>query len=169
VAKQSIPERVPVSDAWSGLALQIGTVQVLSAFPQPDTTVIASGSLIIRYGLRFLGKLHQSIVPGLVVMDYGDMLTGEEAWEFLLKHSNLHPRAEVVGYRNDGNDDMVVLKLLDMAVNPEVLVYTDAAATKPIARPTAVIAPDTNKLPPRLVDYLPHYPTLHDWEAENPS
>ncbi len=155
-----------MSDAWNGLVLQIGAAQVLSLVPQPEATVIASGNCIVRYGLRFLGKLHQSIVPGLVVMDYGDFLTGEEAWEFLLKHSNLHPRAEVVGYRNDGSDDMVTIKTLDMAVDPEVLVYTNPSDTVPIARPTALIASESTSLPQRLIQYLPHYPSLADWQAK---
>ena len=126
-----------MSDAWNGLVLQIGAAQVLSLVPQRDATVIAIGNCVIRYGLRFLGKLHQSIVPGLVVLDYGDFITGEEAWDFLLNHSNLHPRAEVVGYRSDGSDDMVTIKTLDMAVDPEVLVYADPSDAVPIARPNS--------------------------------
>jgi hypothetical protein len=167
VTPYAIPERAPLGDSWTGLVLQAGTAQVLSPVPLPNTTIIASGNFIIRYGLRFLGKLHQSIVPGLIVLDYGDFLTGEEAWDFLIRHSNLHPRAEVVGYRSDGADDMVVIKNLDMAVDPQVLVYTDSSAVTPAARPEALIASDITALPARLIQYLPHYPTLHDWQADH--
>ena len=66
--------------------------------------------MIVRYGVRFLGKPHLSVVPGLVAIDYGEMLIGEEAWIFLTKRSNLYPRAEVFGYRNDGHDDMITVK-----------------------------------------------------------
>jgi len=58
------------------------------------TPTVHSGTFTIRYGLRFLGKPHLSIVPGLVALDYGDMLVGAEAWEFITRRSNLHPRAE---------------------------------------------------------------------------
>jgi hypothetical protein len=39
----------------------------------------------------------------------------------------------------------------------------------PIAKPAALIAADIESLPERLTRYLPHYPTLADWQAENPS
>jgi hypothetical protein len=165
VAKPVIPQRVPLADTCKGVILQLGDAQLLAAEPQPDASLIASGEFVVRYGLRFLGKLHVSIVPGMVVLDYGDVITGEEAWEFLLKHSNLHPRAEVIGCRNDGSDDMVVVKNLDMAVQPEVLIYPDEAATRPIAHPAALIAPELTVFPARLLEYLPHYLTLKEWLA----
>ena len=165
--KRTIPERAPIGDLFRGVVLQIDGKQLLAIDPQPGAEIIASGELIIRYGLRFLGKLHQSIVPGLVVLDYGEMLTGEEAWEFLLKHSNLHPRAEVVGYRNNGSEDMVFIKTLDMAVLPEALVYNDKTSTTPLAHPAVLIGPETDGIPPRLLEYLPHYLTLADWLAES--
>lgn len=121
---------------------------------------------MIRYGLRLLGKLHVSIVPGLVVLDRGEMMTGEEAWDFLLKNSNLYPRSEVFGYKNDGTDDSIFIRSLDMAVAPEVLVYSDESAVKPIAKPAALIAPDVSGLPERLLHYLPRYPSLAEWQAE---
>lgn len=160
----SIPERAPISDSFTGLVLQYGTAQALALTPQPGAEILASGDFVIRYGVRFLGKLHQSIVPGLLVLDYGDMLTGEDAWEFLFKRSNLHPRAEIVGYRNDGSDDMVFLRTLDFAVNPAVLAYPNLEATKPLAHPTALIATVTDNLPSRLLEYLPIYASLDEWQ-----
>lgn len=167
MAQQSIPERAPVGDLFNGFVLQLGGVQVLSMLAYEDASVIASGEFIVRYGLRFLGKLHQSIVPGLVVLDYGQMITGEEAWEFLIKHSNLHPRAEVVGYLSDGSEDMVFIRSLDMAVQPEVLLYDDQRATKPSAQPVGLIAPDSEDLPERLRWYLPIYASLEEWRNVN--
>lgn len=125
-----------------------------------------SGSFVVRYGLRFLGKLHLSIVPGLLVLDRGEIINGEEAWEFILKRSNLFPRSEVVGYKNDGTEDMVMLRTLDMAVAPEVLLYPDGTSTKPIAKPTVLIASDPNGISERLLSYLPRYASLADWQAE---
>jgi hypothetical protein len=147
------------------LILQYGNHQVLALTEQSETTTIGNGSFTIRYGLRYLGKLHVSIVPGLVVLDYGDFLTGEEAWEFLIERSNLYPRSEVVGYRNDGGDEMIVIKALDLSVPPEVLVYADAVATNPIARPTALIDSSESAFPPRLLEFLPRFASVTDWQA----
>lgn len=160
-----IPERRPVSDAFTGFVLQVGQTQALAFTTLPAGEVIASGQFIVRYGARFLGKLHVSIVPGLIVLDYGEMLTGEEAWEFLMKHSNLYPRSEVAGYRNDGEDDIVFIKQLDLSVPPQVLVYADEITTQPLAHPQAIIAADPTGLPERLMEYLPHYSTLQEWQV----
>jgi hypothetical protein len=161
----AIPERNPIGDPFTGTIIQIGEAQALTTVAT-TAQAIATGTLVIRYGLRFLGKLHISIVPGLVVLDRGEMMTGQEAWDFLLKHSNLYPRSEVVGYKNDGTDDIVLIRNLDMAIPPEVLAYAYATSAKPIAKPTALIAPDTDGLSERIVNYLPRYASLAEWQAE---
>lgn len=153
-----------MSDLFIGYVVQWNDRQALATVPEAGSAVVAQGSFTIRYGLRYLGKLHQSVVPGLVALDYGDFLTGEEAWEFLVKRSNLYPRSEVLGYRNDGRDEMIVIKALDMSVPPEVLVYADTSATLPIAKPTALLAPADAKLPPRLLEFLPRFTTLAEWQ-----
>lgn len=160
----AIPERHPIGDPVDGFLLRIADMVVFSMEPEAEAEVIASGRLIARYGLRFLGKLHLSIVPGLVVMDYGELLTGEEAWDFLLKRSNLHPRAEIIGYRNDGSDDMCFLRTLDMAVPPAVLLYANASDNQPLAQPTALIARPHPALPERLMRYLPMYDSIAEWQ-----
>jgi len=162
----SIPEQNPIGDSFTGSIIQIGQTQALTAVDLLSEEIIASGSFVVRYGLRFLGKLHISIVPGLLVLDRGEILTNENAWDFLLKHSNLYPRSEVMGYLNDGSDEMMLIRNLDMAVPPEVLVYSDARGTKPIAKPTILIAPDTTGFSDRLLSYLPRYASLAEWQAE---
>jgi hypothetical protein len=160
-----IPDRNPIGDPFDGFALRFADVDLLARDGLPGATILASGPLIIRYGVQYLGKPHLAIVPGLIALDYGDMLTGEAAWEFLLKRSNLHPRADVLGYRNDGSDDMIPIKFLDLAQPVEVFVYPDAAATTPVAHPQALIAPVDSDIPPRLRQYLSIYPTIKDWES----
>jgi hypothetical protein len=163
-----LPERTPVTDEFAGVLIELDDQQVLATeLPDDEIPFLLGGTLIIRYGLRYLEKPHLSIVPGLLVLDYGDMLTGEEAWDFIQKRSNLHPRAEVFGYRNDGVDDSVAVKGLDLALTPEVLVYTAAADTTPAARPTALIAPSDAELPQRLAAYLPRFESLAAWKARN--
>jgi hypothetical protein len=161
----AIPERQPIGDPFDGVLLSAASGHVLAAAPLATAaSVSAAGRLIVRYGLPYLGKPHLSIVPGLVALDYGDILTGEEAWDFLIHRSNLYPRADVVGYRNDGQDDMIVVKLLDLAEPVQVLVYPDDQAAQPLARVSALIAPATAAIPPRLLQYLPRYDSLEAWQ-----
>lgn len=156
-----------MSDRFTGLVVQAGSRTALATHP-PDRAelVIASGSFTVRYGLRFLGKPQDYIVPGLLVLDYGDMLTGEAAWEFLWHRSNLHPRAEVVGQRGDGQEDMVFLRQLDFALPPQVVVYAAPDDRLPLAHPEAIIAPGEIEAPPRLLEYLMRYPTVEAWQTE---
>jgi hypothetical protein len=160
-----IPERNPVGDPFSGYVYQAANQQVLTLTPLTDAEPLASGDFVVRYGLRYLGKPHLSVVPGLVALDYGDFLTGEEAWEFLLKGSNLYPRSEVIGYRNDGQDEMIVIKALDLSLAPEVLIYADAKATAPIAKPVGLIAPAGSESPPRLLKFLPRFDSFAEWQS----
>jgi hypothetical protein len=165
VPGKTIPERAPIGDVFTGVILTLDAASALATEPQAGAEVLASGTFVARYGLRYLGKLHLSVVPGLVALDYGDFLTGEEAWDFLLKQSNLYPRSEVFGYRNDGADEMIVIKLLDISVPPEVLIYADTGAAQPLAKPTALIAPEGAVIPPRLTEYLPRYDSVDEWKA----
>jgi hypothetical protein len=159
-----IPAREPIGDTFNGAVVQIGILQALAPTPLEGAETVISGTLTVRYGVRYLGKPHLSIVPGLVAIDYGDMLVGDEAWEFITRHSNQYPRAEVFGYRNDGKDEMMYIKNLDLVQPVEVLVYASEAATTPAARPTALIAPADVDLPPRMRQHLPRYNSLADWQ-----
>jgi hypothetical protein len=167
MSRTPIPERQPIGDPFTGVVVQVGDTQALALAMSERATVLHHGAMIVRYGVRVLGKPHHSVVPGLVVVDYGDMLTGEEAWNFLIKRSNLYPRAEVFGYRNDGRDEMITVKNLDLALPPEVLVYREAAETVPFAKPTALIASDAEitTLPPRLLENLPRYASVAVWQS----
>jgi hypothetical protein len=164
-----IPQRQPIGDAFTGCVLTCDGVHLLAESPLTGADVLATGAFMLRYGARYLGKPHLSVVPGIIALDYGDMLTGEGAWTFLYKHSNLHPRADVVGYRNDGTDEMINVKYLDLALAPEVLVYADAQATVPLARPAALIAADPAAVPARLLEILPRFTSLEDWRLHQAS
>jgi hypothetical protein len=166
--RSPIPERQPIGEPFTGAAIQVGTAQALALTTPEGTDTLYHGTMIVRYGIRYLGKPHLSVVPGLVAIDYGDMLTGDDAWEFLTKRSNLYPRSEVFGCRNDGRDEMITIKNLDLALPVEVLVYADAAATVPLAKPTALIAGEAeiSSLPPRLLEYLPRYFSVAEWQAQ---
>jgi len=163
--KQQIPDREPVGDGFSGIISKFGNHLLLSITPITSADPIAEGDFVIRYGITYLGKPHYSIVPDLVVVDYGDMLVGEAAWEFLTKQSNLYPRADVLGYRNDGRDEMLVVKQLDLVVPFDVLAYTSESDHTPIAKLNAFIAPASDTYPEKLQQYLPRFDTITDWQA----
>jgi hypothetical protein len=186
-----IPERAPISDVVQGVILRrqrshsegdggadLAVMAHALLLSDPDTAIplpadvvdVMRGTWIIRYGVRLLEKPRLSIIPGLLALDYGDMLTGEDAWDFLLKKSNLYPRADVVGYRNDGVDDMLPVKRLDLALPLEVLVYPNAQATTPVASLSALILPsgmaETERaaVPARLTEYLPTFGDVEGWQ-----
>lgn len=160
-----IPPRQPLGDAISGAIVLVDDQHVLTSAPLTDAEVVHSGTFVVRYGIEYLGKPQYSIVPGLLALDYGDMLTGEDAWDFIFRRSNLYPRADVVGYRNDGEDEMIVLKQLDLEAPVHVLAYADDDATKPLAHLRAAIVDAAVNWPSRLWHYLPRYTTLADWRA----
>jgi hypothetical protein len=158
-----IPPRNPIGDVFEGVVLQVDETYLLSPTPLENTGTVHAGTFIIRYGVTYLGKPHESIVPGLLALDYGEFLTGENAWHFLMNKSNLHPRGDVVGFRKDGEEAMVVVKLLDLMHPLDILVYADNDSTKPLVQVQAVITPDSTTLPERLKQYAAVYPSLEAW------
>lgn len=141
---------------------------LLSTLADSAAETLASGPLLLRYGLVCLETPQLCLVPELVVMEYGELLNGEAAWDFLLHHSNLHPRAEVLGRRDDGEEDQLRVSRLDLAQTPRVLVWPadSAGRATPVARPQALIADAADSLPGRLRQFLPLYPSLADWRRE---
>ena len=135
-----IPARQPYGEVFTGDIMTVGSQHVIAPDPLPDAPVLHRGSFVLRYGVEYLGKPQYSIVPGLIAIDYGEMFVGEEAWDFLLHRSNLYPRGDVLGYRNDGEDDMITIKRLDLVPPFHILAYPDEQATTPLARIAAVIA-----------------------------
>lgn len=160
--------REPVCDRFDGHLLRADGVALLSALNHSAEELLAPGPLRLRYGVVCLETPQHCIVPELVVMEYGDLLSGEAAWDFLLRHSNLHPRAEVHGRRDDGEEDQLRVSRLDLAQPPRVLAWPQSAgdATLPLARPAAVLGKAPDALPSRLRQCLPVYPSLSAWRHE---
>ena len=158
-----IPPRNPIGDVFEGVVLQVDETYLLSPTPLEEATTAHTGTFVIRYGVTYLGKPHDSIVPGLLALDYGEFLTGENAWHFLMNKSNLHPRGDVVGFRKDGEEAMVVVKSLDLMHPLDILVYADNDSTKPLLQVQAVITPDAAAIPERLQQYAAIYPSLEAW------
>lgn len=163
-----IPDRDPIGDSFNGSLLKIDDQFLLFSEAKPCAETVLHGAMVVRYGVPFLDRPHLAIVPGLVVLDYGDTLTGHEAWNFLIEKSNLHPRADVLGYRNDGQDEMIVVKKLDLALPVNVFVFVDEDAIVPVARVHALISPESTSacIPERLNEYLPRYQSITDWQLD---
>ena len=165
MSEQISSQGLPIADRVRAVATRLDEDALLSISALGEGDLIAQGELILRYGITYLGKPHLSIVPELVVADYGELLNGEDAWDFLMKSGHLYPRADVCGWRNDGADDIVALKLLDFDYPYDVFAYHQVEARRPCAKLTALIAPDPSAMPERLLDHLPRYASIADWRA----
>jgi hypothetical protein len=159
-----IPPRAPIGDSFKGVLLKAEDAFLLAESPLATAEIVYQGSLILRYGVVYLGKPHLSIVPALLALDYGAFKTGEDAWDFLLNKSNLFPRADVLGYGNDGSDAQVFIKELDLLWPFDILAYSNAETNKPLAKIAAVISEKRETLPPRLAEYAPIYPRIEAWK-----
>ncbi len=160
--KTEVP-RQPISERVSAVVTEVEGQALLSAGRLSEGEAVASGDLIIRYGITFLGKPQMSIVPHLVVADYGELLTGEAAWAFLMSSAHLYPRADVCGWLNDGRDEMVLLKQLDFDYPFDVFVYQQIQDEQPLAKLSALVAPDSPPYPQRLLQRLPRFESLKAW------
>ena len=163
MTNQSIPERQPIAERVTGVVTRFADGVLLSRQDLKDGEAIARGEFVVRYGITCLGKPQLSIVPDLVVADYGEMLVGEEAWQFLMDSGHLYPRADVCGLRNDGEDDMLTLKQLDFDYPYDVFAYHEAADPQPFSRLSALIGIDHADTPKRLLKHLPHFDSVDDW------
>lgn len=161
-------QRLAISDRLVGRVVLLDGIPLLTTLPDAPGEVLAAGPLLLRYGLVCLETPQHCLVPELVVMEYGEQLNGEAAWDFLLRHSNLHPRAEVFGQRDDGFEDQLRVSRLDLAQAPCVLVWPLAAADalRPLARVTAIVCGEPDSLPDRPRQYLSLHAAFADWQDE---
>jgi len=158
----NLPQRLAIFDKFNGYLLQYGGHFVLSDKPLELFEIISDGKLTIRYGLQYLGKPQYCLIPDLIVADYGSGLNGEEAWDFLLHKSNLYPRADVLGYRHDGLDEMLVVKNLDLAIPPELVVFDNEDSKTALARTRFIIT--EQELPTRLQTHGTILPDSDTWK-----
>lgn len=161
-------QRLAISDRLEGQVVLVGGIPLLTTLQDAPGEVLAAGPLLLRYGLVCLETPQHCLVPELVVMEYGEQLNGEAAWDFLLRHSNLHPRAEVFGRRDDGFEDQLRVSRLDLAQPPRVLAWPQSAgdSTVPLARPVAVLSKAPEALPSRLRQFLPVHASLAAWRHD---
>ena len=159
----NIPPRRPVGDDFSGVLLRCASAVLLAPEALANTEVVAAGDFTVRYAVRYLEKPHLALVPGLLAIDYGEFFNGEAMWDFIFAHSNRYPRADVLGYRTDGTDEMIPLKKLDLDQPLQVVVYDTPEAAMPLSIVHALITPADQAYAPRLQKHLPRYATLDEW------
>lgn len=165
MTNQLMHEREPISERVSAVVTRVDDSSLLSCGCLEAGEVLAQGDLSLRYGITYIGKPQLSIVPDLVVADYGEMLVGEAMWQFLMKSAHLYPRADACGRSKDGVEEMVVLKQLDFDYPYDVFVYRMDSDRKPLTRLSALIASEKTQFPRRLLAHLPRFDSLNDWRA----
>lgn len=157
-----IPDLALIHDLFTGDVIQVDDYFLLTDAAHHDVKTVASGTLVLRYGITYLGKPHLSIVPGLLALDYGAFKTGEDAWDFLLNKSNLYPRADVVGYDEAGEKQQVFIKELDLMYPFDVFVYTNESHVKPTHKVDAIIS-TSEGLAERLQAHINVFESLDAW------
>ncbi|MDE2854336.1 MAG: hypothetical protein OXN88_09215 [Chloroflexota bacterium] len=161
--RKTLVQPQPIAEQVVGVVTEIGDQTLLSSAELAEGRAIARGDLTLRYGITYLGKPQFSIVPRLVVADYGELLNGEAAWDFLMTKAHLYPRADVCGFRSDGIEDMPALKQLDFEYPYAVFVYRQVQDDLPLARLAALIDDGFGAVPERLRRHLPQFDNLHAW------
>ena len=156
----SIPEPELVGDVLTGSLCQgeTGVILLVGAAPLPlERLLRPAGTLVIRYALPYLYE-PVAIVPGLFASEYGEFLVGRAAWDYAQRHFTLHPRADLVGLRTDGQRDQVMIRALDFGCEVEVYAYAGPDDVLPLARLVAFWADPalSEALPDMLRRYLPH-------------
>jgi len=119
--------------------------------------VAVSGGFVIRYAIPALVPPGALIIPGLFVAERGGILRGLEAWEYLHKRFQVHPRADVIGQTPNGQPAQFLVRELDFGVPVRVFAYADPPGNQPLAELKALQATDAafQSLPDLLKRYLP--------------
>lgn len=159
-----IPAPELVGDTLTGSLIRTddGLVLALGSPPpgvSPERIARAYGPLTVRYAIAYLQR-EAAIVPGLFASDLGEILVGREAWNFTLSQANLHARADILGLRDDGQEDQVVLKNLDLGRPITVLVYATPEDRLPLDRLDAFWASAGTEVPDLLAQNLPRLEQL---------
>ncbi|MBN2469466.1 MAG: hypothetical protein JXN59_01985 [Anaerolineae bacterium] len=152
----AIPAPELVGDALAASLYTIAghVIAVLGPQTPPTNRQLkrAFGPLVIRYALPYLNR-ETAIVPGLFASEYGAILVGWDGWNYAMTHSNLHPRADLLGLRTDAQPDQVMLRDIDFGRGVEVWAYETPDARTPIGR---LAAWEGASPPDHLAEYLPH-------------
>jgi hypothetical protein len=163
-----MPSRIPAPDYFhesiDGAIYDLPRGNTLVIGTPPDTLIgiapILSGHLALRYGLPLLAPSIEAVIPGLFVAERGGVLTGREAWDYIMSNFQMHPRADIIGVNSKGTTKQVLLRELDFGLPVRIFAYPDesiARIVQPAIELTAVLADGTV---PRLPDLASRYLAL---------
>jgi hypothetical protein len=156
-----VPTPTPelIGEAINGAVYDLpgGTTLVIGAVPGAlaDLHPRLSGSLIARYALPLLDPPTDAVIPGLIAGERGGILVGREAWDYIQKHFQVHPRADVVGLYLDGSPAQHFLREIDLGATVRVLIYDSETAKVAAAEVDGLVAHNIESLPELLTKYLP--------------
>ena len=156
-----IPSPEYVSEMINGSVYRFTDNTVLVVGDVPTTfaaqSPIATGMLIVRYGLTLIVPPGVVLIPGLLAAEKGGMLVGREAWDFLESNFTMHPRADILGMGVDGKPIQVLVREIDFGVAVKVYIYASKDAKIPMAEVTQlIIGNNAPPLPELLSRYLPN-------------
>jgi hypothetical protein len=153
------PDPELIGEAINGAVYDLpgGTTLVIGAVPDvlADLKPRLSGSLIARYAIPLFDPSTDAIIPGLIAGERGGFLVGREAWNYIQKHFQVHPRADVVGLYLDGSPAQHFLREIDLGATVRVLIYDSETAKVAVAEVEALVANGNELRPELLTKYLP--------------
>lgn len=115
-AKQHIHGKLIIENGRSALLL-------LNAEPTTTTT----NSLYLRYALVVRGP-DDHVLPAILLDDWGKETRGLKIYEFLRKHGDEFPRAEIFGFDMDGSETQLFVRSLELYSRLPAYAYTDVDA-----------------------------------------
>jgi hypothetical protein len=144
-------------------ALPGGTVLVIGT-PPPQLTKhdpLLFGDLVLRFGLTLQIPPGEVMIPGLFAAEKGGILIGREAWDFLQRQFQMHPRADVVGLGLLGQPIQKYVREVDFGVPVRVYAYAGADQVSPTAELSGLLNADEVSTSPELATrYLPRVTDL---------
>jgi hypothetical protein len=145
-----------VYDLSSGSILVVGPIPNALRNHQPQI----AGNIVLRYGLTTLIPVGDVLIPGLLAAEKGGMLTGREAWDFLQRQFQMHPRADVVGVGLMGQPVQKLVREIDFGIPVRVFAYGSYDQAIPSAELNGMVVMDDANMPTLAAQYLPQVSDL---------
>jgi hypothetical protein len=139
-----------------GAILVVGTPPQTLANRQP----LITGEIVLRFGLSLLIPPGDVLIPGLLAAEKGGMLTGREAWDFLQRQFQMHPRADVVGVGLMGQPVQKLVREIDFGIPVRVFAYGNYDQASPSAELNGMVMVDDANMPTLAAQYLPQVSDL---------
>lgn len=87
----------------------------------------SEASLYLRYAVVVRGP-DDPVLPAVLLDDWGKEVRGLKIYEFLRKHGDEFPRAEIFGFDMDGSEAQLFVRSLELYSRLPAYAYTDVDA-----------------------------------------